>query len=259
MAFTGLLLLLGVQVVFLKDFLGGGDYYRMNTYFKFFIQVWVLFGVASAVMLVALWNSAAGWRWYWRAGWRFAVFALVLSSLVFLVFGTRARLRNRFPGLRPAQQSLDGMDYMTVGQFEWEGVTYDLRYDYEAIKWLQNNVKGTPVIAEAKIGYYREGGMRVAAYTGLPGVLGGLHQSEQHFPAELAQRDSLVTRFWFSYDENETRRLIDELGIDYIYFGQLERNLYGAGVEDVFRQLAAQGDLEIAFENERTTVYRIMD
>ena len=256
LAFTGLLLLLGVQVVFLKDFLGGGDYYRMNTYFKFFIQVWVLFGVASAVMLVALWNSAAGWRWYWRIAWRMAVFLLVLSSLVFLVLGTRTRLHNRFPGLRPAQRSLDGMDYMTVGQFEWEGVTYDLRYDYEAIKWLQNNVKGTPVIAEAKIGYYREGGMRVAAYTGLPGVLGGLHQSEQHFPAELAQRDSLVTRFWFSYDENETRRLIDELGIDYIYFGQLERNLYGAGVEDVFRQLAAQGDLGIVFENERTTIYK---
>ncbi len=258
LTFTGLLLLLGVQLVFLRDFLGGGDYYRMNTYFKFFIQVWILFGVASAVMLVILWQRASAWRWYWRLTWQTAVFLLVLSSLVFLILGTRTRLNNRFPGLRPAQRSLNGMDYMTVGQFEWEGITYDLPYDYEAIKWLQNNVKGTPIIAEAKIGYYREWGMRVAAYTGLPSALGGLHQSEQHFPAELAQRDSLVTRFWFSYDEDETLRLLDELDIAYIYFGQLERALYGSGVEDTFNRLVERGELEIVFQNERIVIYRVI-
>ena len=41
---TGFALLAGTQVVFLKDHLAGSDAYRMNTVFKFFNQVWVLWG-----------------------------------------------------------------------------------------------------------------------------------------------------------------------------------------------------------------------
>ncbi len=46
---TGLALLAGTQIVFLKDFLQGGDWYRMNTLFKFFTQVWVLWGLGAAI------------------------------------------------------------------------------------------------------------------------------------------------------------------------------------------------------------------
>ncbi|RME45373.1 MAG: hypothetical protein D6796_10590, partial [Caldilineae bacterium] len=258
LVFTGLLLLVGVQVVFLRDFLGGGDYYRMNTYFKFFIQVWVLFGLAAAATLPVLWRRTARWRWGWQLAWQGAVAALVFSSLVFVPLGTRTRLDNRFPGPRPPRNTLDGMAYMTVGQFRWDNVTYDLRYDYEAIRWLQAHVTGTPVIAEAKVGYYREWGMRVAAYTGLPSILGGLHQSEQHFPPELGERDGLVNRFWLDPDETQTETLIRDLDIEYIYVGQLERAIYGAGALAKFESLAARGVLEVVFENERTVIYRVV-
>ena len=46
---TGLALLAGTQVIYLRDFLDGSDYYRMNTLFKFFSQVWVLWGVMAAI------------------------------------------------------------------------------------------------------------------------------------------------------------------------------------------------------------------
>ena len=46
---TGLAVLAGTQVIYLKDFLSGGDFYRMNTLFKFFSQVWVLWGIAAAI------------------------------------------------------------------------------------------------------------------------------------------------------------------------------------------------------------------
>jgi len=254
--FTGLLLLLGVQIFFLRDFLGGGDYYRMNTYFKFFIQVWTLFGIATAVTLPVLWERSAGWQWGWRSAWRVTVAVMVFSSLVFFVLGTRARLNNRFPGAQPPRNTLDGMAYMTVGQFSWENVTYDLRYDYDAIKWMQENIHGTPIIAEAKIGYYREWGMRVAAYTGLPSVLGGLHQSEQHFPQELGQRDGLVNQFWFATDPGRTLDLMNELGIEYVYFGQIERALYGEQSQARFDALVQAGEMEVAYRNERTVIYR---
>ena len=259
LVFTGLLLLVGVQIVFLRDFLGGGDYYRMNTYFKFFIQVWVLFGLAAAATLPLLWRRTARWGWGGQLAWQGAVAALVFSSLVFIPLGTRTRLDNRFPGPRPPRNTLDGMAYMTVGEFQWDNVTYDLRYDYEAIRWLQEHVAGTPVIAEAKVGYYREWGMRVAAYTGLPSILGGLHQSEQHFPPELGKRDGQVNRFWLDPDEAQTETLIRELGIEYIYVGQLEQAIYGAGALAKFESLATRGVLEVAFQNERTVIYRVVN
>ncbi|MGQ9715199.1 MAG: DUF2298 domain-containing protein, partial [Anaerolineae bacterium] len=37
LVFLGLLVAAGVEVVYMKDFLGGGDHYRMNTLFKFYI------------------------------------------------------------------------------------------------------------------------------------------------------------------------------------------------------------------------------
>ncbi len=254
--FTGLLLLLGVQFVFLRDFLGGGDYYRMNTYFKFFIQVWTLFGIAAAVALPVLWRRSAGWHWGWRLAWRGTVASMVFSSLVFFVLGTRVRLNNRFPGAQPPRNTLDGMAYMTVGQFSWDNSTFRLAYDYDALKWMQENIHGTPIIAEAKIGYYREWGMRVAAYTGLPSALGGLHQSEQHFPRELGRRDGLVNQFWMTTDPGRTLDLMDELGIEYVYFGQIEWTLYGAQSQARFETLVQSGELEVVYRNERTVIYR---
>ena len=120
LAFTGLLVLLGVEFFFLRDFLGGGDYYRMNTLFKFFIQVWVIFGLVAAVTLPQLWTRS---RWPVRLLWRSVVILLLLGSLIYPILGTRTRVHDRFPGddNRPPTGTLDGLAYMTVGTFEWPG------------------------------------------------------------------------------------------------------------------------------------------
>ncbi len=257
--FTGLLVLLGVEFFFLRDFLGGGDYYRMNTLFKFYIQVWVMFGVAAAVALPQIWDAA--WRWArpWQWIWRGAAIGLLLAGLIYPVFGARTRVDDRFPGdnHRPPIGTLNGLAYMTRGVFEWPaGNSIELNYDYDAIHWLQDNVSGTPVIAEAKIGYYREGGMRVAAYTGLPSILGGLHQNEQRPGAQVGERDFAVNDFWQNPDPQRTLHLINQLGIDYIYIGQLERAVYGSNIAAKFEQLRQQDALELVYENPQTKIYK---
>ncbi len=254
LAFTGLLLLLGVEFFFLRDFLGGGDYYRMNTLFKFYTQVWVIFGLATAVMITQLWQRGRHWSW---GIWQSISLILLTGSLVYPILATPVRLDDRFPGPRPPTNTLDGLAYMTVGQFEWPaGSTIQLKYDYQAIRWLQDNVVGTPIIAEAKVGYYREGGMRVAGYTGLPSILGGLHQGEQRYPAQVGERDGPVTEFWTNPDPNRTWQIIQQLKIDYIYIGQVERVTHGVTVGDKFEQLTQQGMLEVVFANEQTKIYR---
>lgn len=259
LAFTGLLVLLGVEFFYLRDFLGGGEYYRMNTLFKFFIQVWIMFGLFAAVTLPHLWEWA--WRWPWPAqlAWRGAVMLLLLACLIYPALGTRTRINDRFPGdhNRPAIGTLDGLAYMTVGVFEWPaGRPIELKYDYQAIRWLQQNVTGTPIIAEAKVGYYREGGMRVAAYTGLPSVLGGLHQSEQRYASQVGQRDLLVSEFWATPDPRRTLELMEQLDVSYIYLGQIERITHGEHITQKFEQLQQQGALELVFENEKTRIYK---
>src|SRR2546425_8579633 len=55
--FTGLLLVtalavaMGVELIYVADHLRGGEMYRMNTVFKFYIQVWLLFGAGSAAAI----------------------------------------------------------------------------------------------------------------------------------------------------------------------------------------------------------------
>jgi YYY domain-containing protein len=257
--FTGLLVLLGIEFFFLRDFLGGGDYYRMNTLFKFFIQVWIIFGIAAAVTLPQIWGWAWRWSWPHQIIWRGAVMILLLAGLVYPIFGTRTRIDDRFPGRqnRPPIGTLDGLAYMTAGIFEWPaGNPIHLKYDYQAIRWLQDNVEGTPILAEAKIGYYREGGMRVAAYTGLPSILGGLHQNEQRYSSQVGSRDLVVNEFWLTPDPIRTAALIDELNISYIYIGQVERATYGPTVGRKFEDLRHQGRLELVFENEETKIYK---
>ncbi len=261
LTFTGLLVLLGVEFFFLRDWLGGGDYYRMNTLFKFYIQVWLLLGVASGVILPHLWLWSRRWPVWTQVTWQAVGLALLLAVLVYPLLGTRTRINDRFPGdgNRPAIGTLDGLAYMTVGVFEWPaGRPVELSYDYAAIRWLQEHVSGTPIIAEAKIGYYREGGMRVAAYTGLPSVLGGLHQNEQRYASQIGQRDALVNDFWTAPDLARTGSLLAELNISYIYVGQVERITYGNHVGDKFDQLAAQGILKVVFENEKTKIYQFL-
>ncbi len=47
--FTAFLVLMGVEFVYLKDHLQGGEWRRMNTLFKFYIQVWVMLALGAAV------------------------------------------------------------------------------------------------------------------------------------------------------------------------------------------------------------------
>lgn len=273
--FGALLILMGVEIFYLRDFLGGSSYYRMNTLFKFYIQAWVLSGVAVGALLPELWRRIAEWpHARWVPAWKALMVGLLLASLVYPLLGTRTRVLDRFDDPPPIG-TLDGIAYMTTGKLRWpHGNVIDLQYDYEAIRWLQEHVVGTPVLAEAKIGYYREGGMRVSSYTGLPMPLGGLHQNEQRWPDQIGQRDGLYMEFWNTADPERAWELIRQLRISYIYLGQLERTLYnpeiarsveGWGVNFLdpagygkFNVLHAQGRLELVYENPRTRIYRVV-
>ncbi len=114
------------------------------------------------------------------------------------------------------------------------------------------------VVAEALIGYYREGGLRVASFTGFPTLLGFHQEGEQRYGWQTGPRRSQAEAFWNTTDVAQAQQLIAELGIDYIYIGQLERIVYPAESLAKFEQMAAAGLLEAVYHNEQVTLYRVV-
>lgn len=266
LVFTGLLVAFGVEFVFLKDFLCGcspdgktvGDFYRMNTLFKFYTQVWVLLGLGTAAGLPVIWQALRSrFSLGWRLAWSGLFTVLLVSVLVFPLIGTPRRVDDRFPGRRPAIGTLDGRAFMTVGVYTWpdQNNSITLRYDDEAIRWLLDNVKGNPVVAEGRIDYYREGGMRVATFTGLPSLLGA-HQGEQRYSFQVGQREADAREFYSTADINRTQELIQRLHIRYIYVGRLERTVYPAEGIAKFERMAQQGLLTTPYRNEEVVIYQ---
>jgi uncharacterized membrane protein len=62
---TGLALTLMVEIIVLT-----GDIGRMNTVFKFYLEVWVLFSVSAAAALGWLLEALPGWSPGWRTAWQ---------------------------------------------------------------------------------------------------------------------------------------------------------------------------------------------
>jgi YYY domain-containing protein len=251
------MVLLGTELFYLKDWLAGGAAYRMNTVFKFGIQAWLLLGVACGA--VALRHAGRPRGAGALGGWRLAALGLACLAAVYPLLGTPTRVSNRFPNAQPARGTLDGLAYMSVGAYFWPDEFHPIALapEQEALNWLRDNVTGTPVVAEAALGYYREGGSRVAAYTGLPIPLGPQHEAEQRPKAPIGTRHTLVTLLYESADPYETLQLIEELGVSYVYVGQLERIVHGEQVTGKFAAMAAAGQLARVFANDEVAIYAV--
>ena len=283
LAATGLAILAGTQVVYLKDFLQGGDWYRMNTLFKFFSQVWVIWGVAAAIALPRLWHGLMGRSereiaepekmsmadivaspqpapiWL-RTAWAAAFVVLLTSSLAYIAWGTPARLEQRFVGWQPEFGTLNGLDFMQQGVYTWPDASnpIELHYDWLAIQWLLENVEGNAVIVESDVvGYYREGGSRVASITGLSG-LRGMHASEQRYGDDNGRRDGFHREFWSTPDPARTLEIIRDLHVSFIYVGQLEQYHHPDGVSKL-ETMAQSRQLVSIYENEKVVIYGVPD
>jgi uncharacterized membrane protein len=220
---VGLALTFVVEVVVLQ-----GDISRMNTVFKFYLQVWELFNLGAAVSFVLilldlpLWKD--GWRWMWSSFSMLLIFCGMLYPLV----ASMGKIRDRMTLTAPS--ALDGMLYMAYTHHYFElGEELDLSEDYEAIRWIQDNVQGSPVIVEANVPEYRWGS-RYTIYTGLPGVLGWRwHQFQQRVSTESNAVDSRlfdITSFYLTRSIDDALAFIEKYDVGYIIVGGLEKAYY---------------------------------
>lgn len=260
LAMLGLLILTGTEMVTLA---GAG---RMNTVFKFGYQVWTFWAIASALALPALLGglrrSIRNRRRPSLLVWRAALGLLVAAALLYPLTATPARVRDRIAAGLP--HTLDGGAFMRQGEIFENGARISLAPDLEAIRWIQSNIEGTPIIAEAHLPSYRWGG-RIATWTGLPAVLGWeVHERQQRAAVKadsiINSRQEALRRLYTASDPATTANILRTYGIEYIYVGPLERALYGSdGNIAYFDSLAASGTLKLVYEAEGARLYGVVD
>ncbi len=222
---SGLVLTLAVELIVLR-----GDIGRMNTVFKFSLQAWTLLSISGAAglmwMLPAVFNE---WNTNQRSLWAAVFGALVFSAALFPVIGGMDKITDRMSDVAP--HSLDGMMYMTTSSYFDNEKQMSLVQDYEAIRWMQENVEGSPVIVEGNTPEYRWGS-RYTIYTGLPGVVGwNWHQRQQRtiVPSEwITNRVNDIQDFYNTTDPKTAAAFLDKYQVKYIVVGQLEQAFYEA-------------------------------
>ena len=244
---VALAMLLGV---FPEFFAIDGDVGRMNTVFKFYLQAWNLLALAAAASLPYLWQQVRLRRTVLPVG-----ALLVLLALLYPLSAIPDRAEQR---LVPGLVTLDGTAFMEQAVIVDQDREIPLKWDLEAIRWLQDNVAGTPTVLEATIPYFRWGA-RIAIHTGLPTVLGwDSHQWLQRWEYRpmIEQRKVDIQTIYETADLDLTLRLLRQYNVDYIYLGDLERAYYqGPGLQkfDLMEDLG----ITPVYANERVTIYRV--
>jgi uncharacterized membrane protein len=173
-----------------------------------------------------------GWRNFYQGG----AIVLLAGAALYTASATTDKVLDRMSPSTPL--TLDSITYMPYSQYADFGVTMDLSHDYDAIRWMQDHVQGSPVIVEANCPEYRWC-TRFTIYTGLPGVVGwNWHERQQRtlMPQLVEDRISEVNSFYTTQDINAVGAFLTKYNVKYIVVGELERAEYAGAGLDKFEQ-----------------------
>ncbi len=265
--FVAMLLLLGTEIVYLKDSFDN----RMNTVFKLYFQAWEMLALVGAYAVFSLGSVAfarrgqsivsarteaagqsvgrpavpeRGSAWIRPAvgAWLAGAAILIAAAFVYVP----AAVASRSEGFA-AEATLNGLSYYERFQPD----------DAAGIAWLSRHAVGTPTILEATGGSYSQFG-RVAWMTGLPTVLGwDFHEIQWHgasiLPVEEERKRDVDTIFRTT-DARTAQDLLRKYNVTYVYVGPIEQQVFGksgAGLAK-FAQF-----MDVAYQNPGVTIYRM--
>ena len=251
---TSLFLTLLVEVVVVV-----GDIGRMNTVFKFYLQVWTMLSVCAAGAFGWSLLAINNWKPGWRKAWAVGLVVLVSAAALYPMMATMAKVKDRMA--LEAPHTLDGIEYMKYAHYSDTWGEMDLSQDYKAIRWMQENVQGSPVIVEANLRNLYRWGSRFSIYTGLPGVVGWeWHQQQQRtsVPASwISDRIAEVDNFYYTTDLLEANEFLKKYNVRYIIVGQQERGHYPGEGLDKFD--TAEGLLwREVYRDAETSIYEVL-
>jgi YYY domain-containing protein len=273
---------LAIEVVFLNDVFND----RSNTLFKFYYQMWLIWGLVAAYaawrVLGSLFSrrddevvpaqSRGGYAAPERTGsglmaargaaaiWGIGLAFLILSSLTWIIYGPLSKT-----GWNPQMRGLDGIAHLANSAPS----------DYAGIRWLRANATAQDRVLECCRDEYNINGHagRVSSYTGIPTLIswdgheGQWRGGQPEILEQLGPRRGLVNSIYQALAPADTAqgmlRTLQENGVTYVFVGAVERGVPGVGGGLPEEKITPQAEglmrevLTEAFREGETVIYRV--
>lgn len=246
----GVLVTLGPEFLYLRDNFGT----RMNTVFKLYYQAWGLWSIAGAYAVYSLY-AEAGARVtspVFKAAFGAVTVIALTAGMLYPILGIY--WRTQAGELRAVEVSgqltLDGVDSMR----DYRLGTAD---DFAALTCFGDTISGDNyTVAQVVGGSYDGGTGLTGTVTGIPNLFNWAgHQGQWRgntYGQIAGSRESDIETLYTDPTWRTTQAIIDQYGIDFIYFGSAEQGRYGAEAEIKFRDR-----LEVVCERGNARYFRV--
>ena len=196
-------------------------------------------GAFALYYLLARWRPASLLSVLGSVGWAAGSIIVLGAALIFPVASTFY-----ISGDFENQRELDGLAFERRSNPD----------EYASVRWLQENVKGAPVVLEG-VGADYTWAARVSTRTGLPTVLGWpTHEFRlQNTWEPLNERRKDVETAYKTTSLAEARAILDKYDVQYVYVGDFERETYK---EEGLAKFVGLG--KIVFRQGNVTIYKVL-
>lgn len=225
----GLILTVFPEFFYLRDVFGN----RMNTIFKFYFQVWIVWGIAAAYAVTWLIHSRKK-----LATFVFVPLSILLILAAMLYPAQMIPVRTGYPGRPVSELSLDGSKPVKLWQPD----------QYEGYRWLSLAPYG--VLTEAE-GRQYSSDSAASTNSGLPTVLGWSgHESQWRGDTSmLAPRGADLKLLYETEDWGTAKMVLDRYNVRYVWLSSSEYEKYAVSVD----KLAS--NLQTAYQNHSVTIF----
>lgn len=246
--FVMILGLCGLGLVAIPELVYVRDIYeatsaRANTMFKLTYQAYILFGMSMAYIICRMLFVSR--RLLLKAAGMAGLFCLLATVAYF----------------GKAVTSWYG-DVLEPANYEGQNTTAFLEAEHPedaaAIRWLEANVEGQPVVLEANGDSYSAYN-RVSAMTGLPTIVGWyVHEWLWRGDVEdVNAKGGDVETIYTSQEESLVKTLLKQYEVSYIFLGAKEREKYGERLNTDF--LKGLGEIVFQDPQSQTCIIKLKE
>ena len=210
------------ELVYVRDIYENGNA-RANTMFKLTYQAYIMFGMTMVYVIFR--QLFVNRRKILKA------VGVIGLALLLWTCGYFGKSVDSWFG-----QVLDPSQYKGLNATAF--LETDYAEDVGAIRWLKENIEGSPVVLEANGDSYSEY-ERVSAMTGLPTVMGWyVHEwLWRNDVADLNAKADEIETIYTSTNAAEVQMLVEKYDISYIFVGSCEREKYADLNNEVLQSL----------------------
>lgn len=241
------------EIFYFKDILNEGDWYRANTPFKLYFQIWLWLGLLMGPMIVWLVTKSKGLIKYLSTA---IIIVIIFIKVLYPIKGiNQAFLHiNLLPNNKFSIGKTTGI---TKGLQWWQNLYPS---DYEAYQFLEAEKsklpekQKTPVIVEGDGDSFSDNNY-FSTFLGWPTIIGwaGHEWTWRGSYNEVGTRRAEVAEIYTGEDAQKTQEILKKYNVAYIVVGEYERTHY----EDNLKELKLIQLGSVIFRNADTMVIKV--